>query len=267
MANYQTLDEFLREPFGDTTSKNNQKVMDYERRYVQNEQKIILNAHTVVDDSYFFHVKIPSESKKSHGVYYDVVIRFFTTNKSSLASSSIRDYWIQFFSNSPGFIYTYAVLYKQHGYLIDFLYEKLDPRYFDKLPEATNKNMELSFDKSIYFACRFLSERKFRVLNKIGIALGKRLSPTEFFKEIKDFQTVKFEGEIQTLEAQSMRKLKKELGAEEKKPAKSAPSTRTAGHRAKILPVSKKKAGKSTTGLRRTIVKKGTKSTSTTKKS
>lgn len=265
MANYQTLDEFLREPFWDSSSKNSQKLSEYERRYAQNEQKIILNAHTVIEGSYYFHVKVPSESqKKKTGIdsYYDVVIRFFTTNPGNAASPSLVNYWIQFFSNSPGFIYKYAVLYKQEGYLIDFLYNKLDPRYFDKLPETTNKDMEISFDKSIYFACRFLKERKFQVLSKFTIPFGKRLMPTTFFKEIRDFQSVKLDGELRAFESKTIRSLQRTLGPT--KPSRGASPSRTktvSGHKVKIGPLLKKVATKSTSKTVRTVRKTAQKST------
>ena len=188
MPKYQTISEFVFMPFGNYTSQS--KLEKYKALYLTNNSKIILNAYTKIEDSYYFHVKVPSESQKDGNVYYDVVIRFFTDKPAVKSSSHLRDYYIQFFSNSPGFIYNYAVLYKNNGFLIDFLYTKMDPRYFDKLPIKTNKNLELSYDKSIYFTCRFLNEKKFKVLNKVGITLGKKLPPDKFFKEIKDFQSI-----------------------------------------------------------------------------
>lgn len=211
MPAFQTLSEFLREPFGKTDDRD--KLAKYQKMYKDEGSKIELSAHTKIKDSFYFHVKIPSKSKEDMNVFYDVVIRFFTDKPDSLKSSHIRDYYIQFFSNSPGFIYNYAVLYKQHGYLIEELYQKLDPRFFDTLPEKSNAKMDISYDKSIYFACMFLSERRFKVLNKFGIALGRKLSPSVFFQEIKDFQTVKIEGELVNMEKKAMKVLDKKMEA------------------------------------------------------
>ena len=215
MPKYQTLEEFLRSPFGNASSNPN--FAKYHSAYLTSKNKIILNGHTKIEDGYYFHVKIPSESQKEGNVYYDVVIRFFTDKREYQISSSLNNYYIQFFSNSPGFIYNYAVLYKNNGFLIDTLYTKLDPRYFDKLPEKTNTKLELSYDKSIYFACRFLSENKFKVLNKVGINLGKKLKPDQFFKEIKDFQTVKIENELLSLEKKSLKNFEKSLSENDQK--------------------------------------------------
>ena len=209
MPKYQTISEFIRSPFGSTSSNPN--VTKYHRAYLENKHKIIINGHTKIEDSYYLHVKIPSESQKDNKVYYDVVIRFFTDKPSSKISGSLREYYIQFFSNSPGFIYKYAVLYKNNGFLIDTLYTKLDPRYFDKLPTETNSKLELSYDKSIYFACMYLNENTFKVLNKVGIGCGKKFSPNEFFKEIKDFQSIKIENELLTLEKKALKEFQKGL--------------------------------------------------------
>lgn len=210
MGNYQTLEQFLFNPFGMHNS-NIPKAREFDILYEKERSSIKLVGYTVVEDSYFFHVKIPSKSQKNDKVYHDVVIRFFTDNPESLNSNHIRDYYIQFFSNSPGFIYKYAVLYKKYDYLIKFLYDKLDPEYFDKLPKNMESESDLSFDKSIYFACKYLSEKKFRVLNKVGISIGRKIEPNAFFKGISDFKTVTLNTELRQLSKSSLKDLDKEL--------------------------------------------------------
>ena len=193
MQQYQTLDEFLREPFGRQDLLD--KITDYESRYqiYLRDNKIRLVAYTEVEGSYYLHVTVPSESAKEESYRYDVVLRFFTTSDRIRKESSLRNYYVQFFSNSPSFIYKYAVLYKKHGALIEFLYSKMNPEYADTLPEKSNKAMEISFDKSIYFATRYLSQHKFRYLTKMGILLQKKRSQKVFFAGIRDFETVKLE--------------------------------------------------------------------------
>lgn len=253
---YQTLDQFLFNPFG-LNNNNVTKARQFDVLYDKEKNKIKLIGYTIVDDSYFFHVKIPSKSQKSDNVYHDVVIRFFTDDPEISKSSDIRSYYIQFFSNSPGFIYKYAVLYKKYDYLIKFLYDKLDPDYFDKLPKNVENEMDLSFDKSIYFACKYLSEKRFRVLNKIGIGIGKKIKPDVFFKGISDFKTVTFNTELRNLSKSSLKELEKELSkhndekrkndVHRKQPTKSVSN----GHR-----VEKITSKKSTTS-HRSIVRKG----------
>lgn len=170
-AELQTLQSFLRTPFG--RQDMGDKLQDYEQRYRKYYQsnRIRVVAMTEVEGSYYLHLEVPSESAKEQKYKYDVVIRFFTPDPHTAREGSLRNYYVQFFSNSPSFIYRYAVLYKQHGVLIEFLYDKMSKEHMDQLPTKANSSMELSFDKSIYFACKYLSERKFRYLNKFGMLL------------------------------------------------------------------------------------------------
>ena len=218
---YQTISQFMRKPFNTTDSIGMEKAYKYEQRYKEYiaQNKIRIEGYTQIEDSYYIHAKVPSESKSTtDNVYeYDVVIRFFTTEPDVKKQLSLRGYYIQFFSNSPGFMYRYAALYKKYGYLIDILYDKLDPEYKDVLPEKTNSNMNLSFDSTIYFTCKYLSEYQFRLLNKVGIIMQKKKSPEKFLADITDFKSAKFDAEIINLEKQ----LKKEIGKEKKSSDKS----------------------------------------------
>ena len=216
-AELQTLQSFLRTPFG--RQDMGDKLQDYEQRYRKYYQsnRIRVVVMTEVEGSYYLHLEVPSESAKEQHYKYDVVIRFFTPDPHTAREGSLRNYYVQFFSNSPSFIYRYAVLYKQHGALIEFLYDKMSKEHMDQLPTKANSSMELSFDKSIYFACKYLSERKFRYLNKFGMLLQKKKSPAAFFAGIKDFETVRLERMLITEE----KRLQKETEKAKKK--KSAP--------------------------------------------
>lgn len=193
---YQTLSEFLRCPFG--KARLTSKVTEYERAYRNSSlvNKIHIEGYMESSGAYYVHVKVPSESNKNEKYYYDVIIRFFTDDPMIAKQNSLNEYYIQFFSNSPGFIYRYATIYRKEGYLIDLLYDKMDPEYRNTLPEKTNEKMELGFDKSIFFACKYLSGIKFGVLNKAGILLQKKKQPNKFFDGISSFQSVKFDREL-----------------------------------------------------------------------
>ena len=203
----QTLQDFLRIPFG--RQDVGDKLQEYERRYRQyyQENRIRVVAMTEIDGAYYLHLEVPSESAKEQRYKYDVVLRFFTTNPDIAKEGSLRNYYVQFFSNSPSFIYRYAVLYKQHGALIESLYDKMSQAYADTLPEKTNQSMEVSFDKSIFFAAKYLLEHKFRYLNKFGMLLQRKKTPEQFFAGIKDFETVRLERSLIAEE----KKLKKEM--------------------------------------------------------
>jgi hypothetical protein len=205
MTKYQTLSSFLVRPFG--KDANVEKDQTYYTKYRQFVAKnsVKLHAITTVGHDWYYHMKIPSESKKDY--FYDVVIRFFSNDMDVLRQTSLNGYYIQFYSNSPSFMYTYAYVYKQKGYLIEMLYDKLDPDYINIPPTKKNSKNEIYYDKSIYFACRFLIETKFRNLTKNGAANLKKKDASKFFRDISDFKSIKFDQDLMNEE----KKLENEL--------------------------------------------------------
>lgn len=186
----QTLDEFMKTPFNN--GKSIQKQSEYDKEYNDYtiKRNIYIEGYTIIGKDHYIHIKIPSKSKEKY--FYDVIIKFIAPENYKKLNDLIS-YYIQFFSNSPSFIYKYAVLYKNNGLLIEDLYNKMDPDYIDKLPEKANSDLEISFDKSIYFACKYLSQHKFRYLSKNGPIILKKKEPKKFFQDISTFKKIKIE--------------------------------------------------------------------------
>lgn len=206
-SKYQTLSDFILSPFN--VGKDLSKDLKYDAMYRNfiKDHAIYLQSTCIIEDSYYYHIIVPSESQKGTD-NYDVVIRFFSDRPEVLRESHLRNYYIQFFSNSPSFIYQYSYLYNKEGYLIAELYNKMDSKYINEPPSRTNPDNKISYDKSIYFACRYLSSERFAYLGKFAGAQAKRKKDsTAFFKEIKDVQSIRVESEIR----QEERLLTKEL--------------------------------------------------------
>ena len=178
---YQTLSDFLVHPFGVPFTDAGEKLNP---KYDKFKNLISVKGYSVLDESYYVHVKVPSESQP--GKFYDVVIQFMPATNTMEKEHMLDNYVIQFFSNSPSFIYKYAALYKLHGYMIDALQEKLDPEYADRLPENANKEMKLMYDKSIYFATRFLYDNRLTYLSKYALRYTRKLSFRELIDSISD---------------------------------------------------------------------------------
>ena len=185
---YQTMEEFLKKPFGNSSDIAQTK---YEPKYKKLESKIKVKGYLPADKYTLIHIAIPSESKENY--FYDVVIQFFTDDEEVAKERNYENYYMKFFSNSPSFIFTYAALYHLNGYLIDILLYKLDPVYATKLPKVRNPNMKMFYDSSIYMACKYLVKHKLRYLSKFGNLLTVRKLNNSFFKAMKDFQDVKFD--------------------------------------------------------------------------
>ena len=206
---FQTMPEFLVSPFHKPSNveRDNSYNATYSKMF--NEHSIVFKNYTIIEDTYYINIGVPSETHKDKKFMYDVVIRFFPETEEVMKQTHLRNYKIQFFSNSPSFMYKYAYLYRKNGYLIDKLYDKIDSDYKDVEPKLTNAEMQMSYDKSIYIACRYLSENKFVALNKGHLPLNKKVSPERFFKAISDFKTVQVSQTLLNEERKLQNNLKK----------------------------------------------------------
>ena len=203
---YQTISEYIRAPFGTEDNDNRHRL---ETMYISAKRNISCKCVCEYEKTYMFHILIPSESQKDKT--YDVIIQFFSPDKETQGEPTLSNYFIQFFSNSPSFIYRYAVLYKQNGFLIDSLQDKFNPEYANTLPEKTNKNMKMTYDKSLYFACRFLLDHSLLYLSKKSIKTIPKLDFRHFIDGIQDYTGQKIERELYEIEADFKKELKQDL--------------------------------------------------------
>lgn len=217
MANekYQTLEQFILKPFGSTENMERDTKLNQAYQRIINTQKISIVATTEIEKSFYYHILIPSESQKTNrkDYYYDVVLRFFTEDPSISKEKTLNNYYIQFYSNSPSFIYQYAYLYNRNGFLISELYSRTDAEYINTPPTKTNADMNMTYDKSIYLACKYLYDHKTAWMSKIGPATVKRVPKNRFFKSIGDFQSIKLDKALMAEE----KKLARELSSKEKR--------------------------------------------------
>lgn len=228
---YQTLEGFLMAPFGSHEPKSNEFEQKYQK--LKSGKRVHIEASTKIEDNYLLHIKVGSDSNPS--VFYDVILLFFTDDPAISKEISFRKYYIKFFSNSPSFIYQYAALYKQNNGLIDMLYDKLDPEYADKAPEKANPHMKLSYDKSIYSACRFMQDNPVSAFSKAGILVRKKKTPEKFFSDIKTFADVKLDNEINQLDKKVDRELEK-ASSKEKEDTKKTFRNKVSNKTKKIAP-------------------------------
>lgn len=167
---YQTLNDFVMHPFG---KPYNEKGASMRKSYDKLQSILRIDCFSILDDSYYLHIKVPSES--TAGKFYDVVLQFLPPDAATAKQATLDNYVIQFFSNSPSFIYKYAVLYKQKGYMIDALQSKLNPDYKNTLPKNV-ETLELDMDKSIYLATTFLYEGRVTYLSKSALRYQHKVS-------------------------------------------------------------------------------------------
>lgn len=202
MNGYQNIHDFIKVPFG----KVNKNELRFRASYNKLQSRIKVIAYTIVEKAYYIHIQVPSE--RNADMTYDVVIRFFNPESTdAFHRMDLSRFNMQFFSNSPSFIYQFAALYAANGYLIELLMEKQDPVYRDRLPK---KNVELNIDKSIYLACRYLLEHSMRSMTTIGLRTYRKLNINDFIQNIRSFETIKIDTDLIQLEKQFNSAFKKQ---------------------------------------------------------
>lgn len=247
---FQTIPEFLKAPFGEPSVKQN----DYEKMYqsLVKNKKIRIHAYCQSGDIDLVHLKVGSETNK--GEDYDVIFLFFR-EEGARRGNNLRSSYVKFFSNSPSFIYQYAAIYKKEGYLIDLMVSKMDSEYMDVLPKHPPK---ISYDKSIYAACRYMEDNKLNAYSVFFLTMKKK-SEDKFLRGIKDFDDVKSTQEIKSLE----KKIEKEVKTQKKQPKKGKKTKSNPSH--SIKPTKRVTAKKSTvsskSGVRVVKAKRSTKKT------
>ena len=120
--------------------------------------------YSLNDVYYVAHVKIPS--RKHEKLFYDVLLQF---DKKSIDDNDIVISYadVSVFSNCPSFTYTYAFVYHEKGQLIEWSRSKYNKNILSKRPESRNPNEILSYERSLYLACKFISTNHRNYISRI----------------------------------------------------------------------------------------------------
>ena len=119
-------------------------------------------------EEYIFKVKVPAETLPN--LFYDVVIMLTPNCESKEDSDSIRGdrtlnrYRLKLFSNSPNFMFTYTYVLNNNNMIVPKLKHKCSPRALTEPPTIKNPVESYGFEKSCYFACKYIKEKG--LLNK-----------------------------------------------------------------------------------------------------
>lgn len=215
----QNIREFIDNPMGKGSTAIPSRHLikeDLNRRFEElinnnKDKKIELTIYRDGDE-YYFHFLIPSESKERRNTY-DVVL-YFTLGedgKDFASDKNLNRYFVKFFSNSPGFIYTYAYAFNLYGLLIESFANKYNKVVLEQPPVTRNPGEIISYEKTTYFACYYLLKNP-KYLNKSTINLIAKPYKEEILnKKIRNEDKIKMEI------AQEKRRVEREKKEEEKK--------------------------------------------------
>lgn len=153
-----TFKYFLNNPIGQDAQAMHYNLIrqEYTRKYneLMKRKKIEIAGVYKIQQSYFLHLLIPSESSRDNN--YDVVIEFYDEKNNLKYEPTINKYSVRFFSNCPSFVFTYAYAYKSNNLLINELGNKFNDLVLSQEPKIKNPSQITNIDKSLFFALLFL---------------------------------------------------------------------------------------------------------------
>lgn len=169
MADGMSFDKYIDNPSGGQVFTNRQM---YKAMYKSKFDKILVREQGQIqftvyksedaNDSYYIHMKIPSEVIEKF--YYDVVIQLFTTENSKKNNVNLREYAVKFYSNDPAFVYTFAHSFKKNNLFIKDLEPKMLKRALKDKAEIRNPKDNVWYVKSLVFA--YLTMEKYHLFNR-----------------------------------------------------------------------------------------------------
>lgn len=215
---------------------------ELESQYKDLCSKIRLTWYILGDKFYIAHVKIPSH--RHERIYYDVLIQF---DIDSIASNSsvINDCSVRVFSNCPSFTYTYAYIFNKRKDLIEWARKKYPSEVLSKEPMQRNPYQVLSYERSLYFAFRYITSNGRNYVDLIkstGIKVTSytrilsSVQSTNQVKELSDSLIEKKKGNHQQKQIKKKISKKDDIKVEIKHGVNKTPST----HKTKTVKKSKK---------------------------
>lgn len=167
-----TFDQYIQNPMGIKNAVFSGRDL-YRKMYTEKWQNIKLRENGVIiynlynsDNDFIVHFKIPSEVVPKF--YYDTIIRFYPPDKTGQDVKMLRtlnDYEVQFYSNDPSFVYTFAHAFEKNNLLFRDLDSKMSKLALREPAKERNPQNQVGYVKSIYFA--YLEMRSLNLFQKI----------------------------------------------------------------------------------------------------
>jgi hypothetical protein len=189
-----TFDEYITNPMGKSNAVLSAAVREAQGRIYSNKfNNVLLRENGRIDyyiyksksDAYWVHVKVPSEVVKNF--YYDVVMKFTGNAKLGATSAGLDKYQVEFYSNDPAFVYTYAHVFSKKGLFIKELSSKMSKKALKTPAREKNPENTVGYVKSLYFAYLFMKNRG--LFSKIKYVGAPDLDMRYLLSQIEDADT------------------------------------------------------------------------------
>lgn len=184
------IQNYLINPMGKGSSvlmlSNARKTLD--DQYVQLYTKMSVKWYVLDDKWYIAHVKVPSKSRER--LWYDVLLEFDIDTMRDTSSSTINNANVKVFSNCPSFAYTYANIFNHNSDLIDWARNKYPKEIITKKPEIRNPYSIISYERSLYFAIKYVLSNGRNYKAKIDNNIFRKNNYLQIYNQIKSLDEV-----------------------------------------------------------------------------
>lgn len=174
------------------TSKFNKVMLREGNKFTYKCYKSKSGAHYVV------HIKVPSEVIPKF--YYDVVISFETKDPAAVTNPTLNHYDVQFYTNSPDFVFTHCHAYNKADLFFKPLAKKMSKLSLTQKAVERNPNDEVGYVKSIFFAYCIIKSR----------GLLQKINYTEKYNEKDLINNVRHAEDVVTARQEAEAKMKAE---------------------------------------------------------
>lgn len=190
------IDDYIKHPAGKGAIIPGKDIIitnwDYRFELLQKNKEDELTCSIYTNGTnVYYHFIIPTENKDRKNTY-DIILKFKQTKDSDKSDTSYRQYEIEFFSNCPSFTYGYAYVANLNGYLIKEFADKYDEKVLKYPPVSKNPGLIFGYEKSIYFACKYLLDKKVMLMKSYVEANSKPMTK-EFVKSIRHMNVIEEE--------------------------------------------------------------------------
>lgn len=165
-----TFDSYIKNPMGTGSSVMTNRLL-YQKLYTEKWDALLVREDGNIEyklykenEDYYIHLKIPSETVPKF--YYDIVIRFYLPKEEQKKSMerTLSSYSVQFYSNDPSFVYTFAYAFNKHNMFISDLESKMSKKALKEEPKVRNPKNEIGYVKTIYFA--YIQIKRLNLMDK-----------------------------------------------------------------------------------------------------
>ena len=187
-----TFEQYISNPMGKNNAVLSASVRESIRKdYTERFNRLLLRENGKIDytlyrnDStnvYYIHIKIPSETVENF--YYDIVIKFSANASIKDNGRDLKYYNIQFYSNDPAFVFTYAHTFIKNGLFIKELLPKMSKEAIKTKAKEKNPYDINGYVKTIYFAYLYMNQKG--LFNKIHYLTAKPFNLKELLNNIED---------------------------------------------------------------------------------